>query len=183
MLVRPAHIAVLAGFVLAAASFAVTTPVILSIDPKSVIAGSSSFTMTVNGANFVSGALVRVNGSSVSTTFVSSSKLTAVIPLAFLANPASLPITATNPGSTASTAVTFSVLPNDPHITSLDPSSVPVGTQPVKVRVIGANFASSAGVRVNGISHATTFVSDGELSFTLAASEISKTASLSIVVV
>src|SRR5438270_794003 len=97
--VRSAHAAVLAGFLLAATTFAATTPVILSIDPKSVIAGSSSFTMTVNGANFVSGALVRVNGSSVSTTFVSSSKLTAVIPFAFLANPASLPITATNPGS------------------------------------------------------------------------------------
>src|SRR6266581_2809249 len=55
--VRSAHAAVLAGFLLAATTFAATTPVILSIDPKSVIAGSSSFTMTVNGANFVSGAL------------------------------------------------------------------------------------------------------------------------------
>ena len=34
-IVRPAHAAVLAGFLLAATTFAATTPVILSIDPKS----------------------------------------------------------------------------------------------------------------------------------------------------
>jgi hypothetical protein len=183
MLVRRVHAAVLVSFLLATTSFAANTPVILSLDPKSVIAGSSSFTLTVNGANFVGGAVVRVNGSSVLTNFVSASQLTAVIPFAFLANAASLSITATNPGSLASSAVTLPVLPNNPQITSLDPPSVPIGTQPVTVRVIGSNFASSASVRVSGFTHATTFVSDSQLSFTLAASEVSKAASLAVVVV
>jgi IPT/TIG domain-containing protein len=178
----PRALVFLVCFLITTGLASAATPVILSLDPPSAIAGTSSFTLTVNGANFAGGAVVRVSGSSQSTTFVSPSKLTATILSTFIANAGTLQITVTNPGTPASSAVAFNVLPNNPQIDTLDPPSVPVGSQPVTVRVNGSNFGSTANVRVNGIAHGTTFVSDSELTFVLAASDVSKTGNLSIVV-
>lgn len=47
--------------------------------PTTIAPGSAGFTLTVNGANFVNGAMVQWNGSSRATTFVSGSQLTAQI--------------------------------------------------------------------------------------------------------
>lgn len=167
---------------LTSAAFAVT-PVIVSIDPSTVVAGGPSFTLTVNGANFAAGAVVRANGVGEPTQFVSSSKLTATIPSTLLVNQGSISITATNPGSAASSPVTLTVAPNQPTITSLDPPSVPIGNQNVTVKLNGTNLASSAIVRVNNIAHPTTFVSDKQLTFVLAPADISHVTTLAIVVV
>jgi hypothetical protein len=57
----------------------VATPTTSSITPASTSAGGGDFTLTVNGTNFVNGSTVTWNGSSRTTTFVSSSQLTATI--------------------------------------------------------------------------------------------------------
>src|SRR5437762_1669711 len=178
---RRACVVVLPFLFVAASAFAATTPVILSIDPTSVVAGSASFTMIVNGANFVTGAQVRFNGSTLSTTLVSSSQLTAIVPSTRILNAGTINVTATNPGSTASGAVTFTVLPNDPQITALDPASIAQNTPaPVTVKVNGQNFASTAIVRVNNQNHTTTFVNDTQLTFTLSAAEVSIIGNLNV---
>src|SRR5260370_403527 len=68
-------------------SFAVNnpSPSLSSISPASATAGSSGFTLTVTGGNFVSGSVVQVNWSNRATTFVSSTRLTAAIPASDLA--------------------------------------------------------------------------------------------------
>src|SRR5439155_1405260 len=68
-------------------TFSINNPVptITSISPSSTIAGSGSFTLTVNGTNFVSTSTVNWNGSALATTFVSSIKLTAIVPAANVA--------------------------------------------------------------------------------------------------
>jgi uncharacterized repeat protein (TIGR01451 family) len=52
-------------------------PVVSSISPAFVKASSASFTLTVNGSGFVSGSVVQLNGTLLSTAFVSASQLTA----------------------------------------------------------------------------------------------------------
>ena len=47
-------------------------PTIASLSPSSAFAGDSGFTLTINGANFVTSSTVQWNGSSRTTTFVSS---------------------------------------------------------------------------------------------------------------
>src|SRR5262249_59521668 len=66
----------------AAVTFTVTNPVpsLTSISPSSATAGGPGFTLTVNGSNFVSASVVQVNGANRTTTFVSSTQLTAAIP-------------------------------------------------------------------------------------------------------
>jgi uncharacterized protein (TIGR03437 family) len=60
-------------------------PAPTSLIPNSATAGGAAFTLTVNGTNFVSGSIVRWNGSNRTTTFVSSTQLTAQIPASDIA--------------------------------------------------------------------------------------------------
>ena len=54
-------------------------PVLTSLSPSSATAGGSPFVLTLNGSNFVSGSAVFWNGSSRTTTFISSTQLQATI--------------------------------------------------------------------------------------------------------
>src|SRR5262249_44262685 len=54
-------------------------PVITSLSPASVAAGSGAFKLTVNGSGFAPGATVLFNGSTRTTSFVNSGQLTAKI--------------------------------------------------------------------------------------------------------
>lgn len=59
--------------------------------------GGVSFTLTVNGSGFVSGAKVNWNGTALATTFVSKSKLTATVPAADIATAGTARVTVSNP--------------------------------------------------------------------------------------
>jgi hypothetical protein len=62
------------------------------------------FTLTVNGSNFVSGALVKWNSSPRTTTFISNSQLQATIPASDIAKPGTAMVTVTNPGNGSPTS-------------------------------------------------------------------------------
>ncbi len=84
-------------------------PTISSLSPSSKAAGSATFTLTVNGAHFVSGAVVRFNGANLTTTFVSSSQLTATVPAADVKTAGTYNIKVQNPDGQLSAAATFTV--------------------------------------------------------------------------
>lgn len=96
------------------ASAQAAAPTITSISPTSIAAESSSTTLMVTGTNFVSGSTVRLNGTALTTTFVSATRLNATIPAANLQTAGSQSITVANPDGTTSNAVTLTVttLPN-----------------------------------------------------------------------
>jgi hypothetical protein len=76
-----------------------TMPAIATLVPPSTAAGSSQFTLEVDGSNFGNNAVVKFGGTAMATTFVSGGKVTATIPASAVsvANPA-VPVTVTNPG-------------------------------------------------------------------------------------
>lgn len=92
-------------------SFTPLTPTTTSISPTNATAGGAGFTLTVNGTNFYSGiSMVQWNGSPRSTTFVSSTQLTATISAADIATAGSASVTVLNTGNaTASNAQTFTI--------------------------------------------------------------------------
>src|SRR6184192_3092968 len=107
-------------------------PTITSISPTSTIAGSGQFTLTVNGTNFVStspASTVYWNGSPLTTTFVSSTQLTAIVPAANVATVGTASVTVVNPapGGGTSNSVTFTINPPPPVITSATTASGTVG--------------------------------------------------------
>lgn len=76
---------------------AVTVPVILSMSPTMVAAGSDTFTLTVNGVNFETGAVVRWNGNARATTFISTTQLTATILASDVTGDGTASVTVLNP--------------------------------------------------------------------------------------
>jgi hypothetical protein len=77
-----------------------SVPAIAALTPASMTAGSAAFTLTVNGSNFGSQAVVNWNGAARTTTFVSGNQVTAAIPAADIATAGSAAVTVTNPGTT-----------------------------------------------------------------------------------
>jgi hypothetical protein len=86
-------------------------PVIATMSPTSVIAGGADLALTVNGSDFIAGAIVTFNGFAVTPTLVSPSQLIATVPAAAVSMASSAPITVINPspGGGPSRAVFFTV--------------------------------------------------------------------------
>src|SRR5205807_751702 len=103
-----------------------TTPTISSLSPTCTAAGGPQFTLTVNGNNFVSGTIVNWNGSPLVTTFVSSTRLTAIVPASLIATPGTASVTVGGCGGTSGGA-TFPI-DDTPAITSLLTDTATVGT-------------------------------------------------------
>ena len=82
----------------------------LPLAPAAAVPGGPSFTLTVNGAGFVSGATVKWNGTPLNTTIVSATRLTADVPAGNIATAGTASVTVANPGApAASNAVFFTV--------------------------------------------------------------------------
>ncbi len=75
-----------------------TKPTIAQLVPASATA-DSTFQLEVDGASFASNAMINFNGVAQTTTFVSSTKLTAMIPASATMNSGTVPVTVTNPGT------------------------------------------------------------------------------------
>ncbi len=82
------------------------TPVLTGISPASTNLGS--FSLTITGSNFVSGAQVLLSNSALSTTFVSSTQLTAT-GTASSSGTFSIVVQNPDPGSSESSAINFQV--------------------------------------------------------------------------
>lgn len=84
------------------------SPTITSLAPSSATAGSSTFTLTVNGSNFASGATVQWNGTNLPTTFVSSTQLTTSVSASLIASAGTASVTVSSGGQT-SPSVSFTI--------------------------------------------------------------------------
>ena len=108
------------GYTRAATSPSVTVtldqnpvPSITSLSPNQASSGGAAFTLTVNGNGFVPSSVVRWNGSARTTSYVSSTRLTASIGAADIASTGTAQITVVSPapGGGTSGVATFVVGP------------------------------------------------------------------------
>ena len=158
-----------------------------SLTPDERLAGTGSFLLSVEGANFVNGARVRWNGVDRPTTFNSSTSLGADIPATDLVNAGIASITVFNPapGGGVSNALSFTItqLSNpQPMLTSLTPNSATAGGNAFTLAVNGANFVSGATVRWNGQNRTTNFGSTAQLTAQLTAADIASAGTASVTV-
>jgi len=149
-------------------------PSVSSLSPSSVSSGGAAFTLTVNGTGFISSSTVGWNGSSRTTTYVSSTQLTASITAADIATAGTANVTVVNPapGGGTSQAATFTTNNAVPSVTSLSPPSATAGGAAFTLTVNGANFVSTSTVLWNGNSRATSYISATHLSTAIATSDI-----------
>jgi 6-phosphogluconolactonase len=105
-------------------------PTITSISPNTTGADGGSFTLTINGTNFVAASMVNFGGAAPATTFVNSTQLTAAISAATVVTAGTAAVTVTNPalGGGTSNAVNFTITSGTNPGTN--PSSVAVAPDP-----------------------------------------------------
>ena len=136
-------------------------PASISISPSSAMVGSPELTLTIgsNGFPFAQGAVhystvVWTQGgiaTPLSTTFVSSSELTATVPAALLASPVTANIHVEiwdrieNTRVSTSSLVPFQVTSSPPStpipsISSISPSTASAGSPEVTITIDGSNF-------------------------------------------
>jgi hypothetical protein len=153
-------------------TFTVTAgPAIDSISPDLSMAGAAQFTLTVNGVDFASSATVQWNGATLSTTFVSATQLTAVVPTSLLASAGTASVTVAS-GEATTNAIIFGIA-SGPVIGSLSPDLLQAGMVPsaeFTISVSGVGFAAGAIVQWNETALNTEFVDAATLTATVPAS-------------
>ena len=172
-----------------AASLAVNNPApgSITVTPNLVTTGTATATpITVTGANFVPSTVVQINGSSRSTTFISSTQLLSSLTVADQATAGSLSVNAftPTPGGGTSSAASIAINNSALGAISLSPSTVPVGnTTNAIITATGTGMVPGTGIQVNGSARATTYISANQVSFVLLASDVSAAGTLSVTAV
>ena len=153
------------------AAFTVTAgPAIDSVVPSLAQSESPQLTITVNGVGFDSSAEVYWEMQQLTTTYVSATQLTAVVPTHLMATAGQAGITV-HDGSAQSNVVNFTVA-SGPTIGSLSPNLLQAGmaaSAEFGMTVTGGGFAPGAIVNWNDIPLYTEFVGPTSLIATVPA--------------
>jgi len=133
-------------------------PAISSLSPSSKAAGSSSFTLTVNGSGFVSGSVISFGGVNKTTTFVSSVKLTATVSASDVSaqGTRNVKVTSPGPGGGTSNTLTFTVTASGGGGGSIPSGSYYLSLATAQV-LGGVSVAPNDIVAKNGLSYIKLF--------------------------
>lgn len=150
------------------------TPLITSLSPAAIIAGSAAANVTINGTGFIATSIVDVNGSPVQSTFSNASQLVAALPASALANASVASVTVTNPapGGGASSAAKLAINNPLPAVTSVTPASILAGAAAQTIDIIGTGFVAVSAVQWNGSALQTSFASGTEIKATVPAQDL-----------
>ncbi len=161
-------------------------PTLTSLTPASVATNTPGVTLTVNGTNFVPGAVIKFNNADRLTFFVSSTQLTTPLPAAALNTAGTFNVLVTNPapGGGASNVLTFAVnAPKPiPRVTSISPTTTQAGGAAFTLTVNGSGYVSESVIRWNGEARTTTFVSGTQLTAQITANDIANAGTASVTV-
>src|SRR5204863_22557 len=129
---------------------------------------------TVNGSGFANSSLVRWNGATRTTTFVSGTQLQASISASDVAAAGVVQVSVLTPapGGGTSGDLTFTIANPVPSVLSLSPSSATAGDPAFTMTVNGSGFVNTSVVRWNGAPRTTTFVSGMQLQASIPASDV-----------
>jgi RHS repeat-associated protein len=128
-------------------------PVLTSIEPDTVMAGSGDLTLTLTGDNFVSSSVVEFNGQQYPVTYIDKGHVEAVIPSSSIEVVGDYPVKVINPspGGGESDSATLTVTnPVEVVITSPSDGAV-VNTPDVEIHGTATSTYPITTVSVNGI--------------------------------
>jgi len=165
-------------------TFIIATGLTLSsLSPNFAIATGPAFTLTLNGSGFQNGALAVFNGVELSTSYVSASQLTALVPANLIVYQGFATVSVMNPNGALSNSLSFTIGTYASAIlSSLSPSSAVAGGPAFTLTVNGSNFQVGATVQWNGSGLSTSYISASQLSAFVPASLIVSQGSANITV-
>jgi len=140
-------------------------PLAYSLTPDRGTVGGPAFTLTVEGKQFVRGAVILWNGSELPTSFVNATTVRAIVSPEQIATLGVRIVQVWNPspGGGVSNGLNFVVGYAAPVLGSLSPGSVPAGSANFTLTVNGSGFASGSTVQWDGRNLNTTFVNASQL--------------------
>lgn len=116
----------------ATASFTITignvAPTLTAMTPQHVIVGAAQFTLTLTGTNFNSTSVVDWGSTALTTTLVSATQLTAVVPTADFATAGIDHVTVVNTGTGGGTTAALSFTVVAPLVITTTPGALPGGS-------------------------------------------------------
>ncbi len=145
---------------------------ITSVSPAALTAGSAHQTITVTGTNFAAGLTVSLAPAGGSAITVSGTDIANVTATAFQASvvvaaAGAYSLQVTNPGASASNAVSLPVMPAaakvSPAITSITPASIIASPTPQLITLHGTNFVPGLTLGYALGSGSTSVVSGGQI--------------------
>src|ERR1039458_5973278 len=163
-------------------SAAVSAPMITSLGPNGSTAGGPAFTLTVNGAGFVSGATVQWNGSPLPTMFGGATQLTATVAASLISSAGTATVTVVNPGGLTSNAATFTITVPTPSISSLSPNSATAGGSAFTLTVNVSGFLAGSTILWNGSALSTNYLNGAQLTASVPATQIASQGTASVTV-
>jgi hypothetical protein len=95
--------------------------------PDAAAPGGPPFTLTVNGAGFVSGSVVQWNGRALPTQFISGPQLRATVPSEDIATASTASVTVVNPGPGGRSNVAFFTVATPISVVGFSTSELPTG--------------------------------------------------------
>jgi hypothetical protein len=128
---------------------AAPVPVVDSLSPDTIAAGAPAFTLHVHGSGFLPQSVIKWGGTSLVTTRVDGTHLSAPVSVLQVATPANTNVTVFTPapgGGTSSPRVF--VVPPLPVVTGIDPDTVVVGPDTIPLTVFGHGFRGADSVRI-----------------------------------
>ncbi len=162
-----------------------TPPTLTSINPNTAFNGSDAITLTAIGTGFVTGSQIVWNGNPLTTTFVSSTQLTAVVPAIYLTTIGVENVFVFNPDFTVSNTLPFTITVSPkttPTLTFISPTKTAVGSPGFTLTLTGTNFAPGAVAYFGPDALATTVVSDTQATAQVPASELTAVAQVPVTI-
>ena len=160
-------------------------PAVSTLLPASVNAGTPQITLVVNGSGFYAGvSQVRWNGATLTTTFVSATQVTAIVPATLLAVNTTASVTVFNgsPGGGSSPGSSFNVLNPVPSLILIGPAQTIAGDVGFTLSAVCFGAVASSQIRFNGTPLSTSYAPVTNLSAFVPASLIAKPGSAAITV-
>ncbi|MGA7793456.1 MAG: FG-GAP-like repeat-containing protein [Candidatus Acidiferrales bacterium] len=156
-------------------------PTISTISPTSAVEGSGSFTLAVNGSNFLMSSTISFGGQAEPTTFVSASQLTAAIPASAIATPGAELVLVSTPAPDGGVAESsFAVVLPPPTISAIIPSIAVAGSPGFTLTINGANFVNGSTVNFNSSSRSAVFVNSTQITASVLPADVVNAGTINI---
>lgn len=138
-------------------------PTLVSLTPRTVLTGSSAFTLFLSGSNFTAGAVAVVDGTQVNTTFTNARELRANIPASLIATVGTRRVVVRASDGRESNALTFEVIQPTTILNSITPAQTTAGEADFDLALKGVNFKNNAVAVFDQTELATKLVSPSQL--------------------
>ncbi len=136
------------------------SPVLFTVSPALAAGRGPAVNLTASGVGFTRNSVLTFSAAALSTTYVSSTTLTAVIPAFLLRTPGAATVQVSDStGAGRSLPQPFSIIA-PPAITTIAPTSTTAGSPSFTLIVTSANCPAGCTVQWNGAPLATTQLSD-----------------------